>query len=184
MAKNLFRKNRDLEAEAICKECEVDEAYDRIRELEETLAEKDVIIDEIILQAEEASDDWANALKEAERKQDALRDQATEISQMFFDEQYKVRSFEDEKAYIKSVLSLIPYERTELLKEIWGVFEDEASIALILDCENREVEDEIKFLDLKEDLENSYGYIVDEFSDLQSTMRVRRTLEELEDGVF
>lgn len=44
IAKNQFRKNKELEIEAICKECEVDEAYNRIRELENQLAEKDWII--------------------------------------------------------------------------------------------------------------------------------------------
>ena len=172
IAKNLFRKNRDLEIEAICKECEVDEAYDRIRELEEELAEHDMIIEEIITSAEEEKSDLSNALDEANHEINRLD---LDLS----DKDWRLKDLEEQAEHDKlregatSVGSILAVAKEVADYEIDQVF--------IEAWTDRSVEYEITRQQLNDEIICGLGYIKTEATEIESLWRVERICQEIDD---
>lgn len=172
MAKNQFRKNKVLEIEAIIKECEVDEAYDRIRKLEEDLAEKDVIIDEIIISAEEAAEEWAQATEEAESKAYKLAVELAEKDWLIkqYEEKDEAEKLWAEATSVGSILTvakeIAAYEIEQVFIEAWP---------------DRSVEKEIERQELNDEIICGLGYIKTEATEIESLWRVERICKEIDD---
>lgn len=172
IAKNQFRKNKELEIEAICNECRIDEAYNKIRELEADLNEKDVIIEEIIISAEEAAEEWAKATEEAEIKAYKLAVELAEKNWII--SQYKEKE-ETEEMYAEatSVGNLIT-----VAKEIAGYEIDQVFIEAGSD---RPTEYEITRQELNNKIICGLVQIREEATDIESLWRVERICKEIDD---